>query len=88
LLRCQVIGAQTICDRRFDVLAPILSVWIEFPIPFPKPRVASRLTKGLAMIGKLLDHRQIRTTARSAHLASDRMKAAANRIADRRLLHR
>ena len=35
------------------------------------------------MIGKLLGHTQIQTTARYAHLASDPMKAAANKISDR-----
>ena len=39
--------------------------------------------EGLPMIGKLLGHRQIRTTARYAHLADDPAKAAANRIASR-----
>jgi integrase len=39
--------------------------------------------EGLSMIGKLLDHTQIQTTARYAHLASDPMRAAANKISDR-----
>jgi integrase len=39
--------------------------------------------EGLSMIGKLLGHTQIQTTARYAHLASDPMKAAANKISDR-----
>ena len=39
--------------------------------------------EGLPMIGKLLGHTQIQTTARYAHLASDPMKAAANKISDR-----
>jgi hypothetical protein len=34
------------------------------------------------MIGKLLGHTQIQTTAPYAHLASDPMKAAANKISD------
>ncbi len=33
------------------------------------------------MIGKLLGHRQVQTTARYAHLANDPLKSAANRIA-------
>ena len=33
------------------------------------------------MIGKLLGHTQVQTTARYAHLADDPLKAAANRIA-------
>ena len=34
------------------------------------------------MIGKLLGHTQVQTTARYVHLASDPMKKAANKIAD------
>ena len=39
--------------------------------------------EGLPMIGKLLGHSQVQTTARYAHLADDPVKAAANRIAGR-----
>ena len=39
--------------------------------------------EGLPMIGKLLGHTQIQTTARYAHLANDPVKAAADRIASR-----
>ena len=39
--------------------------------------------EGLPMIGKLLGHTQVRTTARYAHLANDPFEAAANRIASR-----
>ena len=39
--------------------------------------------EGLPMIGKLLGHRQVQTTARYAHLADDPVKSAANRIARR-----
>ena len=35
------------------------------------------------MIGKLLGHTQVRTTARYAHLARDTVKASASRIGDR-----
>ena len=35
------------------------------------------------MIGKLLGHSQVQTTARYAHLADDPVKAAANRISGR-----
>ena len=38
--------------------------------------------EGLPMIGKLLGHIQVQTTARYAHLANDPVKAAANRIAE------
>jgi integrase len=38
--------------------------------------------EGLAMIGKLLGHTQVQTTARYAHLASDPVKQAATRISD------
>ena len=39
--------------------------------------------EGLPMIGKLLGHSQVQTTARYAHLADDPVKTAANRIARR-----
>jgi integrase len=39
--------------------------------------------EGLAMIGKLLGHTQVQTTARYAHLAADPVKQAATRISDR-----
>jgi hypothetical protein len=39
--------------------------------------------EGLAMIGKLLGHTQVQTTARYAHLASDPVKQPATRISDR-----
>ena len=39
--------------------------------------------EGLPMIGKLLGHSQMQTTARYAHLADDPVKAAADRIASR-----
>ena len=39
--------------------------------------------EGLPMIGKLLGHTQVQTTARYAHLAADPIKAAANKISGR-----
>jgi integrase len=39
--------------------------------------------EGLAMIGKLLGHTQVQTTARYAHLAADPVKQAATKISDR-----
>jgi len=39
--------------------------------------------EGLPMIGKLLGHTQVQTTARYAHLAADPIKAAANKISNR-----
>ncbi len=39
--------------------------------------------EGLPIIGKLLGHTQVQTTARYAHLAADPLKAAADRIAGR-----
>ena len=39
--------------------------------------------EGLPMIGKLLGHTQVQTTARYAHLANAPVKSAANRIASR-----
>ena len=38
--------------------------------------------EGLPMIGKLLGHTQVQTTARYAHLARDTIKASAARIGD------
>ena len=43
---------------------------------------ALALGEGLAMIGKLLGHRQVQTTARYAHLARESVKASAARIAE------
>ena len=40
------------------------------------------LGEGLPMIGKLLGHTQLQTTARYAHLARDTVKASAARIGD------
>lgn len=39
--------------------------------------------EGLPMIGKLLGHTQVQTTARYAHLAADPLKTAADKIANR-----
>lgn len=39
--------------------------------------------ESLPVIGKLLGHTQVQTTARYAHLAADPLKAAATKIADR-----
>lgn len=41
---------------------------------------ALALGEGLPMIGKLLGHTQVQTTARYAHLARDTVKASAARI--------
>ena len=43
---------------------------------------ALALGEGLPMTGKLLGHTQVQTTARSAHLARDTVKASAARIGD------
>ena len=43
---------------------------------------ALALGESLSMIGKLLGHTQIQTTARYAHLARDSVKASAARVAD------
>lgn len=43
---------------------------------------ALALGEGLTMIGKLLGHTQVQTTARYAHLATDPVKAAASRVSD------
>lgn len=44
---------------------------------------ALALGEGLPMIGKLLGHTQVQTTARYAHLANAPIKAAAARVSDR-----
>ena len=46
-------------------------------------RRALALGESLPMIGKLLGHTQVETTARYAHLARDSVKASAARIGDR-----
>jgi len=43
---------------------------------------ALALGEGLPMIGKLLGHTQVQTTARYAHLANDPIKAAAGKVSD------
>lgn len=43
---------------------------------------ALALGEGLPMIGKLLGHTQVQTTARYAHLAKDPVKSAAGRVSD------
>ncbi len=43
---------------------------------------ALALGEGLPMIGKMLGHRKVQTTARYAHLARDSVKASAARIAE------
>jgi len=43
---------------------------------------ALSLGEGLTMIGKLLGHSQVQTTARYAHLANDPVKAAAGKVSD------
>ena len=43
---------------------------------------APALGEGLPMIGRLLGHTQVQTTARYAHLALDTVKASAARIGD------
>ncbi len=43
---------------------------------------ALSLGEGLPMIGKLLGHTQVQTTARYAHLANDPVKAAAGKVSD------
>ena len=43
---------------------------------------ALALGESLSMIGKLLGHRKVQTTARYAHLAQDSMKASAARVAE------
>jgi len=43
---------------------------------------ALQLGEDLTMIGRLLGHTQIQTTARYAHLKTDPIRAAANKVAD------
>ena len=42
--------------------------------------VAVATAQGLPMIGKVLGHSQVQTTARHAHLAGDPVRAAANDV--------
>lgn len=42
----------------------------------------SGLGEGLMMIGRLLGHTQIQTTARYAHLANESVKATGSRVGD------
>jgi site-specific recombinase XerD len=44
--------------------------------------VAVASGQGLPMIGKLLGHSQVQTTARYAHLAGDPVREAANDVAE------
>ncbi len=48
----------------------------------PMPVALSALGEGLSMIGRLLGHTQVQTTARYAHLANDPVKSAAGRVSD------
>ena len=61
-----------------------MRAWLEdVPIHDLRHSYASRalaLGESLAMIGKLLDHTQVQTTARYAHLARDSILDAAARI--------
>jgi integrase len=50
----------------------------DFRHTFASTAVASG--QGLPMIGKLLGHTQVQTTARYAHLASDPVKTAADQV--------
>ncbi len=43
---------------------------------------ALALGEGLPMIGKLLGHTQVQTTARYAHLANDPVKTAGGKVSD------
>ena len=43
---------------------------------------AVQLGESLPMIGKLLGHTQVQTTARYAHLARDTVRASASRVGD------
>ena len=55
------------------------------PAARPQAQFASRalaLGEPLTMIGKLLGHTQVQTTARYAHLPRDSMQTAASRITE------
>ena len=56
----------------------------DLPIHDPSHSFASRalsLGEGLPIIGRLLGHRRVETTARYAHLARDSVRESAERIA-------
>ena len=48
---------------------------------------ALALGESLTMIGKLLGHTQVQTTARYAHLANESVKASGSRVGDSIGLH-
>ena len=48
---------------------------------------ALALGESLPMIGKLLGHTQVQTTARYAHLANESVKASGSRVGDSIGLH-
>ena len=50
-------------------------------------RRALALGESLSMIGKLLGHTQVQTTARYAHLANESVKASGSRVGDSIGLH-
>ena len=49
--------------------------------------MALALGESLPMIGKLLGHTQVQTTARYAHLANESVKASGSRVGDSIGLH-
>ena len=61
--------------------APVWTMCASTTCGTASPR-ALALGESLPMIGKLLGHTQVQTTARYAHLARDSVKASASKIAD------
>ena len=70
-------------DAKFDP-RPKWPFWIGISGRFRRNAHSRALAlgEGLPMIGKLLGHTQVQTTARYAHLARDTVKASAARIGD------
>ena len=67
-------------ERHLDLPTDVVDVRIhDLRHSFASGAVA--LGESLPMIGKLLGHTQVQTTARYAHLATDPVKAAAERVA-------
>ena len=72
-------AASSICSRSGSVyaLAPVSRMLASTTCATRSPRAAGQ---GLPMIGKLLGHTQVATTARYAHLAADPVKASAEKV--------
>ena len=69
VVQSALVGARRWLDRLHDICHSFASR-------------ALALGEGLPMIGELLGHRQVNTTARYAHLARESVRASTARVAD------